>query len=220
MTRIALIDDQLLFRQALASLINSIEDFELVMEAENGIVCLEKLSTMAALPDIILLDMEMPGMDGMELNKRLHKEYPAIKVIIVSVHANERLIARMIEAGASGYLIKNCDKEELIAAIHSVISTGHYINAQVIKAIQNMSGKKNKNLKNISHIDIEISEREKEILELICKEFSNADIAEKLFISIRTVEGHRNNLLMKTGCKNTAGLVVFAVKNQLVDLVL
>lgn len=83
-----------------------------------------------------------------------------------------------------------------------------------------MAGKKNKRLKNISHIDIELSEREKEILSLICKEYSNADIAEKLFISIRTVEGHRNNLLMKTGCKNTAGLVVFALKNQLVDLVL
>jgi len=163
--------------------------------------------------------MEMPGMDGIELNEILHKKFPSIKVIVLSVHANERLIARMIEAGASGYLIKNCDKEELLSAIHSVMSTGHYINAQVIKAIQHMAGKKNKRLKNISHIDIELSEREKEILSLICKEYSNADIAEKLFISIRTVEGHRNNLLMKTGCKNTAGLVVFALKNQLVDLV-
>src|SRR6185503_10435053 len=219
MTRIALIDDQILFRQALASLISSTNDFELVMEADNGIGCLEKLSTMPVLPDIILLDMEMPGMDGIELNEILHKKFPAIKVIVVSVHANERLIARMIEAGASGYLIKNCDKEELLAAIHSVISTGHYINAQVIKAIQHMAGKKNKSLKNINHIDIDLSEREKEVLSLICKEYSNADIAEKLFISIRTVEGHRNNLLMKTGCKNTAGLVVFALKNQLVDLV-
>jgi len=219
MTRIALIDDQILFRQALASLISSTKGFELVMEADNGIGCLEKLSTMPGLPDIILLDMEMPGMDGIELNEVLHKKFPAIKVIVVSVHANERLIARMIEAGASGYLIKNCDKEELLAAIHSVMSTGHYINAQVIKAIQHMAGKKNRSLKNINHIDIELSEREKEVLSLICKEYSNADIAEKLFISIRTVEGHRNNLLMKTGCKNTAGLVVFALKNQLVDLV-
>ena len=220
MIRIALTDDQILFRQALATLISTTEGFELVMEADNGIVCLEKLSNMAELPDIILLDMEMPGMDGIELNEVLHKKFPGIKVIVVSVHANERLIARMIEAGASGYLIKNCDKEELLAAIHSVMSTGHYINTQVIKAIQHMAGKKNKRLKNISHIDIELSEREKEILSLICKENSNAEIAEKLFISIRTVEGHRNNLLMKTGCKNTAGLVVFALKNQLVDLVL
>lgn len=220
MIRIALTDDQLLFRQALASLISSTDGFELVMEADNGIDCLEKLSKMTDPPDIILLDMEMPGMDGIELNEALHKKYRSIKVIVLSVHANERLIARMIEAGASGYLIKNCDKEELVTAIHSVISTGHYINAQVIKAIQNMAGKKNKSLKNISHIDIEISEREKEILGLICKEYSNADIAEKLFISIRTVEGHRNNLLMKTGCKNTAGLVVFALKNQLVDLMI
>src|SRR5688500_17672097 len=125
MIRIALTDDQLLFRQSLASLISSTPGFELVMEADNGISCLEKLSTMAALPDILLLDMEMPGMDGIELNEMLHKQYPSIKVIVVSVHANERLIARMIEAGASGYLIKNCDKEELVAAIHSVNTSGH-----------------------------------------------------------------------------------------------
>jgi len=220
MIRIALTDDQLLFRQGLASLIRSIEGFELVMQADNGIDCLEKLSVMPNPPDIILMDMEMPGMDGIELNKTLHNKYPSIKVIVLSVHANERLIAHMIEAGASGYLVKNCDKEELLSAIESVTTSGYYINTNVLKAIQAAAGKKSKAIKNVSHIDIDISDREKEILGLICKELSNAEIAEKLFISIRTVEGHRNNLLLKTGCKNTAGLVVFAIKNQLVDLVL
>lgn len=219
MIRIALTDDQLLFRQGLASLISSTHGLELVMQADNGIDCLEKLSSLPDPPDIILMDMEMPGMDGIELNKAMHKRYPSIKVIVLSVHANERLIAHMIEAGASGYLVKNCDKEELLSAIDSVITSGYYINTKVLKAIQAAAGKKNKNLKNVSHIDIDISEREKEILGLICKELSNAEIAEKLFISIRTVEGHRNNLLLKTGCKNTAGLVVFAIKNQLVNLV-
>ena len=219
MIRIGLTDDQLLFRQGIASLIRSIKEFDLVVEADNGIDCLEKLSLIPDPPDIILMDMEMPGMDGIELNKILHTKYPSIKVIVLSVHANERLIANMIEAGASGYLVKNCDKEELLASIQSVISTGYYINTNVLKAIQLASDKKNKKLKNVSHIDIDISEREKEILGLICKELSNAEIAEKLFISIRTVEGHRNNLLIKTGCKNTAGLVVFAIKNRLVDLV-
>lgn len=219
MIRIALTDDQLLFRQGLASLISSTDGLELVMQADNGIDCLEKLSSIPDPPDIILMDMEMPGMDGIELNKALHNKYPSIKVIVLSVHANERLIAHMIEAGASGYLIKNCDKEELLGAIESVVSSGYHINTKVLKAIQAAAGKKNKTLKNVSHIDIDISEREKEILGLICKELSNAEIAEKLFISIRTVEGHRNNLLLKTGCKNTAGLVVFAIKNQLVDLV-
>jgi DNA-binding NarL/FixJ family response regulator len=219
MIRIGLTDDQLLFRQVLASLIRNIKEYDLVMEADNGIDCLEKLSLIPDPPDIILMDMEMPGMDGIELNKILHAKYPSIKVIVLSVHANERLIANMIEAGASGYLVKNCDKEELLAAIQSVISSGYYINTNVLKAIQLASDKKNKKLKNVSHIDIDISEREKEILGLICKELSNAEIAEKLFISIRTVEGHRNNLLIKTGCKNTAGLVVFAIKSRLVDLV-
>ena len=216
---IALTDDQQLFRQGLAALISSVEGFELVMEADNGIDCLDKLSKITKYPDIILMDMEMPGMDGIELNGELHKRYPSIKVIVLSVHANERLIARMIEAGASGYLIKNCDREELITAIKTVMQSGHYINSQVLQAIQHSAGKKNKELKNISHIPIDLTEREKEILVLICKERSNSEIAEELFISVRTVEGHRNNLLMKTGCKNTAGLVVFAIKNQLVELV-
>jgi DNA-binding NarL/FixJ family response regulator len=219
MIRIALTDDQLLFREGLASLISGINGFDLVMEADNGIDCLEKLSSMPDPPDIILMDMEMPGMDGIELNKALHTKYPSIKVIVLSVHANERLIAHMIEAGASGYLVKNCDKEELLNAIQSVTLTGYHINTTVLKAIQLAAGKKSRSLKNVSHIDIDITEREKEILNLICKELSNAEIAEKLFISTRTVEGHRNNLLMKTGCKNTAGLVIFAIKNQLVDLI-
>ena len=217
--RIGLTDDQLLFRQGLASLITSVPGFELVMEADNGIDCLEKLSQLSDTPDVILIDMEMPGMDGIELNGELHKKYPAIKVIVLSVHANERLIARTIEAGASGYLVKNCNKEELITAIKTVISNGFYIHTQVLQAIQHQAGKKNKALKNVSHVDIDLTEREKEILILICKEFTNEEIAEKLFISVRTVEGHRNNLLAKTGCRNTAGLVVFAVKNQLVEMV-
>ena len=217
--RIAITDDQQLFRQGLASLVTSVPGFELVLEADNGIDCLEKLPKLNALPDIILSDMEMPGMDGIELNAELHNKYPEIKVIVLSVHANERLIARMIEAGASGYLIKNCDREELITAIKTVMLSGHYINTQVLQAIQHSAGKKNKDLKNVSHIPIDLTEREKEILILICKEKSNAGIAEELFISVRTVEGHRNNLLLKTGCKNTAGLVVFAFKNQLVEMI-
>lgn len=220
MARIGLADDQLLFRQGLASLIGSITEHELMLESSDGAECLEKLSSLDILPDILLMDMEMPGMNGIELNGVLQKKYPAIRVIVLSVHANERLIARMIESGACGYLVKNCDREELLTAIASVMTTGYYINLNVLKAIQQAGAKKLSRIKNSGHIDIEISEREKEILGLICQEYSNAEIAEKLYISVRTVEGHRNNLLAKTGCKNTAGLVVFALKNQLAGIVL
>lgn len=210
---IALVDDQKLFRQSLASLIDSTPDFALVMEADDGNDFLEKLKHLQEIPHIALMDMQMPGMDGIELNALLHKQYPDIKVIVLSVHANERLIARMIEAGASGYLVKNCDKEELITAIQTVFKSGFYINSEVLKAIQNTSLQKSRPIKSVDAVAIELSSREKEVLELICREYSNAEIAAKLFISVRTAEGHRNNLLAKTGCRNTAGLVLFAVKN-------
>lgn len=211
--RIALVDDQKLFRQSLASLIKSIPDFALLTEADDGNDFLAKLVSLPEAPHVILMDMQMPGMDGIELNTLLHKQYPDIRVIVLSVHANERLIARMIEAGASGYLIKNCDKEELITAIQTVFKSGFYINNDVLKAIQHAALHKSKPIKNVNAMAIELSAREKEILELICKEYSNSEIAAKLFISVRTAEGHRNNLLAKTGCRNTAGLVLFAVKN-------
>lgn len=216
--RIGLVDDQNLFRQSLSTLLSSVPEFELVLEAENGMDCLNKLKSAAIHPHILLMDMEMPEMDGIELNTALQKNYPEIKVIILSVYAKERLIARLIEAGACGYLIKNCGKDELFTAIQSVFKHGFYMNTDVMKAIQNKSISKSP-LKNTGNIQIELTERETEILRFICKEHSNAEIAEKLFISVRTVEGHRTNLLLKTGCKNTAGLALFAVKHRIFELV-
>src|SRR5688572_24350290 len=134
--RLALIDDQKLFRQSLASLINHIPGFQLVLEAQNGTDCIEQLARLPALPHIALMDMEMPEMDGIELKSVLQDRYPGIKIIVLSVHANERLIARMIDAGSSGYLVKNCDKKELLLAIQSVFNSGFYINNQVMKALQ------------------------------------------------------------------------------------
>ncbi|RBL90172.1 response regulator transcription factor [Chitinophaga flava] len=214
---IALIDDQKLFRQSLALLIKSIPGFELIMEAQDGRDFLLQLSAHTVLPEIALVDMEMPHMNGIELNDTLQQQYPAIKVIILSVHAKERLIARMIESGASGYLLKNCDQEELITAIHTTFSSGFYMSAQVLKAIQLASKEKNTLLRNVNNIPIELTKRETEVLQLICKEYNNTEIGETLFISARTVEGHRNNLLAKTGRRNTAGLVLFAVKFGIFD---
>jgi DNA-binding NarL/FixJ family response regulator len=216
--RIALADDQLLFRQGIAALINNEAGLALVMEADNGQDFLTHLTKMELLPDIVLMDMEMPGMDGMQLNEELHKHYPSIKVIVLSVHDSERLMARMIQAGACGYLFKNCDKEEMISAIRNVFDNGFYITPAVLKAIQSPAANAKGPITNIQSIAIDISQREKEVLCLICEEYSNAEIAEKLFISVRTVDGHRNNLLAKTGCHNTAGLVLFAVKHRIFKL--
>lgn len=214
---LALADDQILFREGIASLIRNEDGFSLMMEADNGLDFLSKLKTTDELPDILLMDMEMPGMDGMQLNEELHKHYPSIKVIVLSVHDSERLMARMIQAGASGYLFKNCNKEELLNAIRNVFNNGFYITPVVLKAIQSPTAN-TRGITNIQSIPIDISQREKEVLQLICEEFSNAEIAEKLFISVRTVDGHRNNLLAKTGCHNTAGLVLFAVKHHIFEV--
>jgi len=215
--RIVLADDQQLFRQSLAALVHSIDAFELVAEAGDGRSLLKIIKDLASLPDIALIDMDMPGMNGLELNTILQKDFPGIKTIALSVHSQERVIAKMIDTGASGYLIKNCDIEELINAIHTVYKSGFYLNNHVLQSIRNASAHRNKTIRSISHIPVELTGREKEILQLICREYSNAEISRELFLSVRTVEGHRNNLLAKAGCRNTAGLVLFAVRNGLFE---
>jgi DNA-binding NarL/FixJ family response regulator len=215
--RIAIVDDQNLFRQSLAILINSIPAFSLVADAQSGEELLDILSTISRLPEVLLLDMNLPGMNGIEINEILHAQFPQIKVVVLSVHTQERLIAKMVAAGASAYLAKNCNKDELITAIKTVYSAGFYINKETLMAIQNASAQRNKTIKNFS-APFDLTNREGEVLQLICKEYGNAEIAEKLFLSVRTVEGHRNNLLVKTNSRNTAGLVLFALKHQLITL--
>jgi DNA-binding NarL/FixJ family response regulator len=217
-TGIAIVDDQQLFRQGLASLINSVPGLELLLEAETGKELMDKLRLAPVLPDILLMDMKLPDTNGMDLNALLQKEYPAIRVIVVSMYEQERLIYRMIEAGACGYLAKNCDKQELITAINTTMKSGFYFNYTSMKAMRNAASFKKHGLRNINDIPFDLTEREEEVLQRICKEFTNAEIAAQLFISVRTVDGHRNNLLMKTGCKNTAGLVVFAIRYGLFEI--
>lgn len=215
---ISLIDDQHLFRSGLAGLIKSVPGFSLLSEAENGQVFIDQLQTGTVLPHIALIDMEMPVMNGVELNAVLQKDYPSIKVIVLSTYNQERFIARMIEAGACGYLTKNCEIDELKTAIYSTCKNGFYFTQETLVAMRNTSQYKSTDIKNISNVAIELTAREKEILILLCKELSNIEIGEQLFISPRTVEGHRNNLLQKTGCKNTAGLVIFAIKNNFFEI--
>lgn len=215
---IAIVDDQQLFRQGLASLISSVPGFKLVAEATTGNELLQQLSAGTTLPDILLMDMKLPDMNGAELNAILQKDYPAIKVIVVSMYDQERFIFRMIEAGACGYLAKNCDKNELISAVETTMKTGFYFNQGTMQAMRHGALYRNQALRNVNNIEIELSVREEEVLRLICREYTNAEIAEQLFISVRTVDGHRNNLLAKTGCKNTAGLVIFAIRSGLFEV--
>jgi DNA-binding NarL/FixJ family response regulator len=218
-TSIAIVDDQQLFRQGLASLINDISDFELLLEAETGNQLLDELKRVPSLPEVLLMDMKLPDMNGVQLNDILQKEFPSIKVIVVSMYGQDRFIYRMIEAGACGYLIKNCDKEELITAIQMTCKSGFYFNQQTLRAMRNAAQYKNRMLRNINNIPVELTRREEEVLQHICMEYNSTEIAQKLFLSVRTVEGHRNNLLLKTGCRNTAGLLLFAIRNEVFEII-
>ncbi|MBB3968469.1 response regulator transcription factor [Mucilaginibacter phyllosphaerae] len=214
---IAIVDDQNLFRQSLALLINSIENFSLVAECSGGQVFINALNKFNMAVDVAIIDMDMPGMNGIELNKYLQANYPKIKVIVLTVHASETLITQMIGCGASGYLAKNCDRDELLLAVNTVHKTGFYFNAEVIKALRTTAGHRLPVQDNLNGLRVSLSKRERQILTLICQEFNNAEIATELNVSIRTVEGHKKSLIDKANCRNIAGLVLFALKYRLFE---
>ncbi|RFZ90301.1 DNA-binding response regulator [Mucilaginibacter conchicola] len=214
---IAVVDDQNLFRQSLAILINSINDFKLVTECSGGQEFIDALQNGCEI-DVAIIDLDMPGINGIELNKYLQANYPAIKVIILTGHANEMLITQMINNGAASYLMKNCDKNELITTIEAVVKNGFYFNNEVKMALKNSTNQRNILTKSISNVPIKITRREMQVLDLICKDRNNNEIADSLYLSVRTIEGHRTSLINKIGCHTTAGLVLFAIKYHLIDL--
>ena len=187
-----------------------------IIEANNGIELLEKISCTDEIVDVALLDISMPGMNGLETLMKIKILYPYIKNIMLTVHEEEKYIVKLIDAGANAYLAKNTEPNEVEKAIQTVVEKDFYFNAQTIEAMRN-GFRYNKRKISLQAADV-LTTREKEILQLICKEYSTPEIANQLFISERTVEGHRNNLLQKAYCKNTAGLVVFAIKNDLYAL--
>lgn len=216
MINIAIADDQLLFRKGMTGLLNSIQGIKVIIEAENGEELLEKIASSEEIMDVVLLDINMPVMNGLETISKIKNSYPFIKCIMLTVHEEEKYIVKLIDAGANAYLPKNSEPEELEKAIQTVVEKDFYFNDKTIEAMRN--GFKYDKHKISLDITDSITNREKEILHLICKEYTAGEMAAELFISERTVNGHRNNLLLKTGCKNTAGLVVFAIKHNLYSL--
>jgi DNA-binding NarL/FixJ family response regulator len=212
---IALVDDQKLFRDGLSAIIRNAPGMQLLYEAESAETLLARLESSADLPDLLIMDMSMPGMNGIELHAILHERYPELKVLVVSTHDQPRFIVKMIEQGASAYLSKNTDADELLHAIRTIVRSGFYFNESMHRALQKDTLKKSGPLKGLNNIPIEFTNREAEIIQLICRELSTEEIADKLSISARTVEGHRQNIILKTGCRNIAGLVLFAVKKEL-----
>lgn len=214
--KVAVVDDQRLFRKGMVELLKSYEELEVVAEAENGREFITLLQDTEVLPDVVLLDLNMPELDGIETTKILQGAFKSIGIIILSVHNEEKFITHLIELGAKGYLLKNAEPEEVSSAISSVHQNGFYINQGVMRAMRNAL--RNREQREELIIQNRFTGRELEVLELICRENTTVEIAAKLFLSVKTVNGHRDNLLRKAGVRNTAGLVVYALKKQLISL--
>jgi len=210
--KVAIVDDHKLFREGLKLLLSNINYIDSVIEAENGKVFLDNLDD--SKPDIVLMDIDMPEIDGVEATQHAIRRFPDLKVVALSMYGDDAYYYKMIDAGAKGFLLKNSEFDQVKEAIKTVLDGSNYFSEELLYSL--IKGFKS-NQKEWSNGE-ELSEREQEILYLICKGFSNIEIADKLFISKRTVDNHRANILFKTNTKNTASLVVYAIKNKLVEI--
>lgn len=214
--KIILVDDEVLFRKGISFLIAREENMEVIFEASNGLELIAFLNDDNPKPDIVIMDLKMPFLNGIEATKIIHKDFPKIKIIALTSYDSDSFITNMFDVGAVSYLIKNATPQELFTTITKVAEKGFYYSDYVMSIIQKDIGTDKK--AKCSFDSNFISPREQEVLQLICLQKSTIEIGEKLLISPRTVEGHRNNLLLKTKSKNIAGLVVFAIQNELVSL--
>lgn len=221
--RIGLVEDHFLFRQGMMAILSAWPEMEVVFESAEGYSVISKLQSSEKIPHVMLLDLSLPPdgkkeFGGKEVTVALREHFPDIKIIILSGHEDENFIAQLIEHGAHGYLVKDSNPGEVREAITTVYNIGSYINTRTLKAIQNNIGRRTK-ARVITNSPYEaITKREEEILQLVCQQFTTDQIAEKLSISPKTVNGHRNSLLEKTGSHNVAGLVIYAIKNNIVDV--
>lgn len=211
---IVIADDHKIFREGLAELLNNEIELNVLGGAGDRAGILEILEVHNI--NVVIMDIDMGETSGIELTSEILTIYPELNVLALSMHGDKNYILKMLESGAKGYILKNAGKEEMLNAIHTVANGNTYLSSQVssklIEHITNPTSSKHNQSK-----DTPITEREIEVLKLIVDEYSNSEIAEKLFISVRTVDTHRRNLLEKLGVKNTAGLVKYAIQKGLLD---
>ncbi|MEM1407588.1 MAG: response regulator transcription factor [Bacteroidota bacterium] len=212
--KIAIVDDHKIVRDGIKLYLENDSEYDIVGEAHNGSDAINLLNKHYV--DLVFMDINMDGMDGIETTKCLIKDYPDLKIIALTMHNDYQHIKAMMDAGASGYLLKNCDEKELKSAIASVMEDDVYYSKEVAQTVMNNLARKKAKSRS-EELATPLTPREKEVYELILDECSNQEIADKLFISVRTVEVHKRNLLEKTGAKNTTGLVLYAVKNELFE---
>lgn len=203
-------DDHKIFRQGLRYALVDDHKLKCVGEAENGIEMLDLVKKQR--PQVALVDVKMPEMDGIEATKEIRASCPDTKILVLTTYDDESLILYLLDIGINGFLLKNADPDEIKKAIHHVCDHDYYFNDVVNNVMLRSLTKKKPKEKE----PVKLNERETEVLQLICAEMTTSEIATKIFLSPRTVEGIRTNLIEKTGVKNTAGLVIFALKNGIV----
>jgi DNA-binding NarL/FixJ family response regulator len=207
--KILLVDDHQIIIDGLKALLSGVDKVKVVAGAKNGKEALDLLKIIDA--DLVFIDIDMPILNGLDTTRIIKKEYPEIKVIILSMHSDSTMIKDIIELGADGYLLKNISKEDLVEAIEKVCKGERYFSSEVTLSLVNKdvgwSGKK---------LNIRLTSRETEILKLITEGFTNKEIGKKLFISHKTVDTHRTNLMKKVEVNNIAGLINFAIKNEII----
>ena len=212
--KVAIADDHKIFRKGVVLSLRPFTNIKFVLEAENGDELLKGVEE--ADPDVILMDLRMPGKDGIETTKLISKKYPKIKIVVLSMYEDEKFVYHLMENGANGYLLKNAEPQEIRRAIMDVFEKGYYLNNFVNRILLKRSHARQKVIPSLNS-EITLSEKEKDVLRFICLEFTAQEIAKKMDISARTVEAIKDRLMERFGSRNTAGLVFFAVKNNLVD---
>ncbi len=210
--KIIIVDDHEIFRSGLKMVLTKLSYLKVIGEASNGKEFLDLLDTEK--PDIVLLDIEMPVMNGIDAARLALQKFPDLKIITLTMFNDEDYIQSMLDAGVKGFLIKNINKDTLDKAIQMVNMGGNYYSEELFDYFTKKIAPKPSS----DAPEIDFTRREREILSLLVEGLSNKEIADRLFVSERTIVGHKTNLLAKTGCKNTVGLLAYAVKNKLVDL--
>lgn len=215
--KVALVDDHQIVRDGIRSLLSGLDDIEVIIEACDAKSILEKLKNIK--PDVMIVDISLPEMSGIELTKIITNEYPSIKVMVLSMYTNQEFIFNAIKAGAKGYLPKNITRDELLEGIREIYKGNEYFSKDVSNIILKSYLKQVKDPERFDSLQEEkLTNRELEILKFVAEGYSNQLIADKLFISVRTVESHKNHIMQKLELTTTVDLVKYALKNKIIDL--